>query len=159
MRSHDYYVRSHDHHVRSHDPPLLLGTDDESIEVSIDDGGSQSAEFSDQLHEQFLHQLVDHATQSWLVQQRAWCSYPPAKKYGHLENFFHKAEKFSCSCKIVVSGEKISVPVKMLELQVGVKILICGHFVQPCVYHSSQNPKIFSDVKKILLRVWKIFCG
>ena len=75
------------------------------------------------------------------------------------ENFFHKAEKFSCSCKIVVSGEKISVPVKMLELQVGVKILICGHFVQPCVYHSSQNPKIFSDVKNFLLRVWKIFCG
>lgn len=102
MRSHDYYVTSHDHHVRSHDPPLLLGTDNESIEVGIDDRGSQSAEFSNQLHEQFLHQLVNHSTQSWLVQQRAWRSYPPAKKYSHLEHF-------SCSCKIVVSGEKILV--------------------------------------------------
>ena len=37
------------------------------------------------------------------------------------------------------------VPVKVLQLQVSVEVLVGGDFVQPCVDHAAQNPAQFCE--------------
>ncbi len=70
---HHFYIRTRILHVL----PFLLGADDNLVEISIDDGGAESSELSDELHEQLLHQLVDHAAESWFVHHGAGGADPP----------------------------------------------------------------------------------
>ena len=47
---------------------LLLSAHHYLAEVGIDYGGAESLELSNQLHEQLLHELVDHSAKGRLIQ-------------------------------------------------------------------------------------------
>ena len=50
---------------------LLLSAHHDLAEIRVDDGGAQALELPDELHEELLHELVDHAAERRLVQQGA----------------------------------------------------------------------------------------
>lgn len=49
--------------------PFLFSAHHNLAEVSIYDGGAESLELSNELHKELLHEFVDDATESWLVEE------------------------------------------------------------------------------------------
>ncbi len=46
----------------------FLGADNDATEISMDDVGSETLEFSDQKHEELLHVVVESASQGGIVE-------------------------------------------------------------------------------------------
>ena len=62
--------------------PFLFCADNDFAEVGKNDGGPKPLELGNQLHKQLLHELMDHATESRLVEEGVGGTDPPGGRGG-----------------------------------------------------------------------------